>query len=103
MPSPSRHTLHQVAHRKKAKNASLERIVMFVAIAEPLMTLPQIIQIWSTNDAHGVSLVTWILYALASSVWLVYGLVMHSKALAVTGAIWILMEAAVIVGILLFS
>ncbi len=76
---------------------------MFVAIAEPLMTLPQIYQIWWVGDAHGVSLVTWVCYAFASVIWLLYGLKTNSKPLALTGALWTLMDLLVAVGILLFS
>ena len=76
---------------------------MFVAIVEPLMTLPQVLQIWTTKDAHNVSLIAWVLYIFASSVWLLYGLKIGNKALAVTGALWIAVDAAVVAGILLWG
>lgn len=76
---------------------------MFVAIAEPLMTLPQIIQIWTTRDVRGVSIATWGLYILASFVWFIYGLKIRNNALIVTGAMWVLVESTVVIGILLFK
>lgn len=96
MPSSARHTLRAL----KAKDSRLGKLVMVVAIVEPLMTLPQVIQIWTTRDVRSLSLITWTLYVAASSVWFVYGLKIHNQALVVTGALWTLMELAVIVGIL---
>src|ERR1700704_5473146 len=95
MPSPAHHAL-----RHNGRNNSLAKIVMVVAVVEPLMTLPQIIQIWTTRDVHSLSLITWVLYVFASCVWLLYGLKIHNKALAITGALWTLVDAAIVVEIL---
>lgn len=73
---------------------------MIVAIAEPLMTIPQIYTIWTSKNAAGVSLLTWALYVGASLVWFVYGMAVKNRPLAVTGALWILVELGVIIGIL---
>jgi uncharacterized protein with PQ loop repeat len=101
MTSPSRHVL-KIATPEVKKPGFLEWLIMFVAIAEPLMTLPQIIQIWTTRDIHGVSLATWGLYIFASFIWLIYGVKIRNNALIVTGAMWVLVESTVVVGILTF-
>lgn len=98
MPSSARHTLRTT----KAKGSPLEELVMIVAIAEPLMTLPQVIQIWTTQDVRSLSLVTWVLYVVASSIWFVYGLKIHNRALIITSSLWTIMELAVITGILIW-
>ena len=72
---------------------------MIVAIAEPLMTVPQILQIYVSHNT-GVSLATWTLYLIASLVWLVYGVKTRNKPIIITDILWIIMEAAVIVGVL---
>ena len=64
------------------------------------MTIPQIYTIWTSKNAAGVSLLTWALYVGASLVWFVYGMAVKNRPLAVTGALWILVELGVIIGIL---
>lgn len=97
MPTPR---IHHRDPRSVPSTSILGRLVVVAAIVEPLMTLPQIYQIWSTKNAQGVSLATWAFYVLASLVWLVYGVKTGSKPLALTGALWVVMDLLVVVGVL---
>ncbi len=74
--------------------------MLMVAIFEPLMTIPQIIDIYSHPGEGHISVLTWVLYAVASLMWLVYGLYNHNKPLILTGVLWLIMEILVIAGIL---
>ena len=98
MPTKSHHHIKQYA--KKRPSTQLEKAMVAVAIAEPLMTIPQVIDLYSRPGNSNVSLLTWVLYLGASVMWLVYGLHIHNKPLIVTGALWLLMELLVIVGII---
>lgn len=80
------HPLHHLHVRKRVHEhlevyphphpwfAFLDKLVFLFAIVSPLMTVPQVVQIWHTQSAAGVSLPTWGTYTLASIVWLAYGL-----------------------------
>ncbi len=81
-------------------DSALHRLVLAVAIAEPLMTIPQIYQIWSTHTAAGVSLVTWFCYISASVVWIAYSVRTKDVPLAVSSVLWFLTELLVIIGTL---
>jgi uncharacterized protein with PQ loop repeat len=96
MPSKSHHRLK----RSRRNNQALEQAMLVVAIFEPLMTIPQIIDIYSHPGEDHLSVLTWVLYALASLMWLVYGLYNRNKPLILTGILWLIMEALVIAGIL---
>lgn len=96
MPSKSHHRLK----RTKQKSKTLEQAMLIVAIFEPLMTIPQIIDIYSHPGEGHISVLTWVLYAVASLMWLVYGLYNHNKPLILTGVLWLIMEILVIAGIL---
>jgi MtN3 and saliva related transmembrane protein len=80
----------------------LKQLVLFVAIAEPLLTIPQIYQIWSTRSAAGVSLVTWAGYVITGVVWLVYGIRIKDRPLIISSAMWVLTEGLVLVGALIY-
>lgn len=87
----------------KPKHSSLiDRIVLFVAIAEPLMTIPQVYQIWSSRSATGVSPLTWLGYLLAAITWLVYGIKTKDKPLIVSSLLWAVTEGLVLIGALIF-
>lgn len=79
----------------------LNKVVMLVAIVEPLTTLPQIIDVWTKPDTSGVSFLTWGLYVLFEFIWVVYGLAIKNKQVIVSNVMWILMDGAVAVGALL--
>ena len=74
--------------------------VLAVAIAEPLMTVPQIYQIWSTHVTAGVSLISWLGYIIAAFVWLAYSLKIRDKPLIISSTMWVIAEGLVILGVL---
>ena len=77
----------------------LELFMVVVAIAEPLMTIPQIFELYSPQGSKGVSLATWLLYLVASIMWLLYGIKCRNTPLILSGGLWVIMEAVVVVGI----
>lgn len=100
----ARHYAHHRArlHRptKKQKELLIKRAVLLVAIVEPLMTIPQIYEVWVNRQIAGVSLTTWMMYAVAAVIWLLYGLQLKDKPLIISSGLWILTELAVVAGIL---
>jgi uncharacterized protein with PQ loop repeat len=97
MPRESHYKLKQHVAIKPSKQ--LEKAALVVAIAEPLMTIPQILQIYVAHNT-GTSIVTWALYLIASIVWLIYGLKTRNIPILVTAVLWVIVEAIVVVGIL---
>lgn len=99
---PTKHFKHALNKaRSKGKNPKLESLMMIVAVVEPLMTIPQIIDIYTEPGNAHVSLLSWLLYMITSSMWVVYGLHIHSKPLIFTGLLWLSMEVLVVAGLLL--
>jgi uncharacterized protein with PQ loop repeat len=74
---PHHSTHHRIRVKKLTKRQQKEFIkhsVLAVAIIEPLMTLPQIYEIWFKHQAEGVSAATWGSYTIAALIWLLYGI-----------------------------
>ena len=81
----------------------LDKLILVVAVLYPLMTLPQIYKIWTTHDASGVSLPTWVLYTVFTIPFLIYGIVHKEKPLIIMYSLWLLVYIGVLGGIILYG
>lgn len=80
-----------------------DRFMYFVAIVNPLMTLPQAITIWTSQSAQDVSLTTWVAYAISAICWMIYSIIHRETALLINSVIWFVLELVVIAGILIHN
>lgn len=87
----------------KKPTSTFEKFVLLVAIIEPLSTLPQIYDVYTSKDAASLSLLSWVLFAGASVVWLIYGLKIKSRPLIASSFLWISTELTLMIGIVLYS
>lgn len=96
---------HHQAHKltKKKQKQPFDYIIYFFMVATPLFEIPQIYTIYSQKSAQGVSLLTWGFFFMASFVWLSYALKNKLVPLMVTYSLYIVMEAIIITGIVLYS
>lgn len=104
MPQHSAH--HWLRIKKltqKQQKQLIKRSVLTIAVIEPVMTLPQIYEIWVKRQAEGVSSLTWSLYIGAAIIWLLYGLQLKDKPLIISSSLWIVTEAAVAIGAILYG
>ena len=97
-----------VRHRKpeaasKILVRMLDPVVYVVGILGPLATIPQVIQIYTTHDATGVSAATWGMYALFDIPWIVYAFVHKARPLIVCYLLWFLFNTLVAIGALLYG
>ena len=81
----------------------LDKIMVFIAIAGPLATLPQVYQVFMTQDAKGLSAATWIIWAFLSVLWMLYGLVHKEMPIVISNLLSIILQATIIIGIFLYS
>ena len=70
--------------------------MVFVAIAGPIATLPQVFDIIYTHNVDGLSPATWTAWTLLSVVWLVYGWLHKELPLIASNTLWILMQGYVV-------
>jgi uncharacterized protein with PQ loop repeat len=76
------------------------KILPFVSVATMVMTLPQVWTVWVEGQVAGVSLLSWGTYLLGALLWFVHGLARHDKAIYLACIGWILLDGAVVLGIL---
>lgn len=78
----------------------LEKALRVLSVFTMLMTVPQVLTIWVGRDAGGVSLVSWVSYLFSACLWFVYGVQKHDKTIYLACIGWILLDAAVAVGVI---
>lgn len=97
---------HGNAHkqlRKKYKKTPFDFVVYFFMIATPLFEIPQAVSIYSSKDATSVSILTWGFFFLASFVWMTYAIREKLLPILVTSLLYLVIEAVVVIGILMYS
>lgn len=77
----------------------LERVMRLFSVITMLMTVPQVVTVWRDPVVGGVSLPTWLTYLLSAILWLVYGIRKRDKTIYLACIGWILLDAAVVLGV----
>ena len=80
----------------------MKRLLGAVALVTLVMTLPQIYTIWVDRQVAGISLWSWITYWVGSLVWLVYGIQKRDRIIYLPCAAWLLLDTAVVLGVLIY-
>lgn len=81
----------------------LDKTVLVVGTVGPLMTLPQILLIYTTHNATGVSPISWGAWAMLDLPWVIYGLAHRDIAIMLTYTLWCVMNITVCVGAVLYG
>ena len=97
------HQKHEAYPHPNKWKRYLDRVILGVAIVGPLMTIPQILKIWVSQNASGVSLLTWSTYLLTSLIWLTYSIVHKDKPLFIAYVLWIIINLFVVIGVFLYG
>ena len=79
----------------------LSRALGGMSIFTMLMTLPQVLTIWVSQQAAGVSVASWSAYLLSAILWFWYGLQKRDRNIYLPCVGWVGLDAAVIVGALI--
>lgn len=81
---------------------ALDILIYPVAIVGPLALLPQVIKLYTVQDASGFALSTWLILGLFNLVWLYYGVVHKERPIVATNIMLAFLNFSIVFGILLF-
>ena len=81
----------------------IKRLIGGLSIFTMLMTIPQVLTIWVNHQAAGVSLLSWSAYLLSAVVWFWYGWQKRDKNIYWPCIGWMLLDSAIIVGVLFYG
>lgn len=89
---------------KKNKQVKLiDRMMMVASIIHPLTTVPQVYEIYSSQNAAGVSLLTWLGFMVIGLIFLAYGITHRLTPFIVNQIIWFALDLIIIIGIILYG
>ena len=83
--------------------STLEKTLRVLSVVTLLMTIPQVLIIWVSHNASGVSLASWSAYLVSACLWFVYGIQRRDKTIYVACIGWIVLDAAIVVGVIAHS
>jgi uncharacterized protein with PQ loop repeat len=95
--------LHHL-HKKRPNlfNNTIEKLAYVAGIASPIATLPQLFQIWISQNASGISLITWVSYLLIVTIMTLYGIIHKEKPLIIMYSSLVIIDLLIIVGIIIY-
>jgi uncharacterized protein with PQ loop repeat len=94
--------LEPFPHPEKAKRI-VDHLIYACVFIGPVMNIPQLYEIWSSKDAEGVSLATWLSFLLFSAVWFVYGFLHKEKPVIIMNSILVVLQSIIVSGIIIYS
>ena len=89
-------------HPEKSKMI-IDKVVMIAGILGPILTIPQITNIWIDKNASGVSAIAWGAYMCMAVLWVIYGIMHKAKPLIIIYSIWIVLDAFIVLGTLIYG
>lgn len=81
----------------------LERILHGMSVFTMQMTIPQVYIVWVRHDVAGISLLSWLAYLLSACLWFVYGLRKGDKTIYIACVGWVLLDAAIVAGVVVYG
>lgn len=88
-------------HLKKDGGHLIDKIILPIAMISPLMTVPQLFEVWVNGTTQGVSVVTWSAYAVGTGFWTIYGLAHKEKPIFFANFFLFILDVAIVIGVLL--
>jgi uncharacterized protein with PQ loop repeat len=82
---------------------SMKRILGALSVFTLLMTVPQIVAIWATQQAAGVSVLSWSAYWISALFWFWYGVQKRDASIYLPCIGWLMLDGAVVVGALVYA
>ncbi len=80
---------------------TLEKALSVMSAVTMLSTIPQVLKVWVGHGASGVSLVSWVSYLVAACLWLIHGALKQDKSIYLACIGWIILDAAIVIGIII--
>lgn len=79
---------------------ALEKGLRALSVVTMLMTIPQVISVWTAPNPGGVSLLSWMTYTVSAVAWMIYGIQKRDKTIYLACIGWIALDLAIVAGII---
>lgn len=82
---------------------TIDRIIVFAAVLEPMFVLPQALQIFRNKNADGVSILTWLGLSVLTGIWVWYAYEHKEKMVLLYQGLFFAFNTLVIVGAIIYG
>lgn len=89
--------------RLKPAKDPFDYVVYFFSILAPLFEIPQLWEIYANKSAEDVSSATWMFFLVDNVVWIIYGVKRRAWPIIISSLLYLVIEGAIVVGILTYS
>ena len=89
-----------VHHVKIHLSKIVDKGIYVIAALGPLSAFDQVWQVWAIGNTNGVSLLMWLSWIPGAIFWLIYGLLHRDKPIILTQSLWLVMQLAIVSGLL---
>jgi len=83
-----------------ATPSALEKFLRAFSVVTMIMTVPQVLSVWTATNATGVSLTSWVTYLASACLWFVYGIRKRDKTIYLACIGWIILDASIVLGVI---
>jgi uncharacterized protein with PQ loop repeat len=84
-------------------DARLRRLLGAMSVFTMLMTIPQVLTIWISQQAAGVSILSWSAYLVSAILWFWFGMQKKDKNIYLPCVGWIVLDLGVIMGVIIYG
>ncbi len=81
---------------------TIDQICTVFSVLMPLTAVPQILKLYTTQDASSLSIWMWVLYAITVLPFLAYGIAHKVRHLILLNLLWLVVQIIMIVGIVMY-
>lgn len=81
----------------------MDHLIYLIGIIGPIMTLPQVAEVWVNKNASGISAITWSSYVVINVFWIIYGTMHKEKPIILASIAWLVMNSLVAIGAILYG
>ena len=89
--------------KKKNKNLRIDRLTTIIGLGMPLVSIPQLYAVLTTDNIQSVSLITWAYFTFQAGVFAVFSIRHKEKPLVITYIPLFVIQLAIVVTILIRS
>ena len=97
------HKHHEPYQHPDRLKRSVDKMIYVVALVGPLFNLPQLLKVWLSQNATGVSAISWGAFMFVAAFWLMYGILHRSKPIIIANIFYLFFQAAIFLGAVLYG
>ncbi|MCL4392762.1 PQ-loop domain-containing transporter [Patescibacteria group bacterium] len=86
---------------RRREKTFFDYFMYVIGLSTSVVTLPQVYNVWILHNTSGISLISWLSYAILSVFWIIYGIIRKEKIVLFNSTGLFIVNFAVALGVIL--